>query len=484
MRKCISSLFNYNQFFHSFVSKRNVTSSRIRDLLKYKPLGDYNKIKGWVRAHRKMKDIAFVDVNDGSCSEGLQVIIPKSLQPQNLSFGSSVEVHGTLTINPNEQIEMVAKDIKVVGPCVVSEGYPFAARKVYPPDYVRQFPHLRPRTKQFGSLLRVRDAAFRAICELLHAQGFVNVHTPLLTSNDCEGAGEVFLVQPDSEGLKKEMAKDGKCPEEAYFDSKAFLTVSGQLHLEAVARGLSKVYTFGPTFRAENSRTRHHLSEFYMLELEMAFLENLSDLSTFIETFVKGVTSKVLEECEVDVQTLLQQQVSKEGEHFTLSELTQRPFVTVSYDEAVSILERHSEQLESRVCRGEDLSKVHELFLVKHCGGGPVFVVEWPRKIKPFYMKCVAGDTDKVAALDLLVPRVGELCGGSLREDNYTVLQQKLESSNLDESLAWYLELRKYGNIPTGGFGLGFERYLQYILGIQNIKDTIPFPRWPHNCKL
>nr|CAD7456297.1 unnamed protein product [Timema tahoe] len=483
MRKFSSSLFKYNNFFHSFVSKRNVTSARISDLLKYKPFGDYNKIKGWVRAHRKMKDIAFVDVNDGSCSEGLQVIIPKSLQPQNLSFGSSVEVHGTLTINPNEQIEMVAEDIKVVGPCIVSEGYPFSARKVYPPDYVRLFPHLRPRTKQFGSLLRVRDAATRAIFELLHAQGFVNVHTPLLTSNDCEGAGEVFLVQPDSEVLKKEMAKDGKCPEEAYFDSKAFLTVSGQLHLEAVARGLSKVYTFGPTFRAENSRTRHHLSEFYMLEMEMAFLENLSDLSTFIEAFVKGVTSKVLEECEVDVQTLLQQ-ASKEGEHLTLSELTQRPFVTVSYDEAVSILERHSEQLESRVRRGEDLSKVHELFLVKHCGGGPVFVVEWPRKIKPFYMKCVAGDTDKVAALDLLVPRVGELCGGSLREDNYTVLQQKLQSSNLEESLAWYLELRKYGNTPTGGFGLGFERYLQYILGIQNIKDTIPFPRWPHNCKL
>ncbi|XP_063228412.1 asparaginyl-tRNA synthetase isoform X2 [Bacillus rossius redtenbacheri] len=465
----------------AFCSRTLPLSGRVANILNSKRVGCHADVKGWVKAMRKMKDSVFIDLDDGSCAKTLQIVVPKSVQPPDLTYGASLRVQGTLQLNPSGQVEVVADGVEVCGPCVVSDGYPFLPRKRYSQDYARQFLHLRPRTKVFGCVLRVRDAVMRALHQHFHGQGYVNVHTPVLTSNDCEGAGEVFVARPDSDALVASMAKEGATPDEAFFNVKSYLTVSGQLHLEAVARSLCRVYTVGPTFRAENSRTRHHLAEFYMVEAEVAFLDSMSELLSIMENLIKDVTARVLDECEDDVQVLLGRDDA--GQALNASQVVKQPFVTMTYKEAVSVLNEHSEHFEVHTREGEGLSKEHELFLVRHAGGIPVFVVEWPSASKPFYMKRAADNSDKVLAVDLLVPQVGELCGGSLREDDYVLLQDRLREQQL-HNLQWYLDLRKYGNVPTGGFGMGLERYLQCLLGIRNIKDTIPFPRWPHNCSL
>ncbi|KAJ9595835.1 hypothetical protein L9F63_012990, partial [Diploptera punctata] len=430
---------------------------------KFEPIGSHLFVQGWVKAMRNMKTNVFVDISDGSCSQKLQVLTKKIDQPQTLTYGAAVRANGPIVKNKNGQLELVAKELSVIGPCTVSEGYPFAPRKIYNSDYIRQFLHLRPRTNSFAALLRVRAAMSRAVNDYFCENSYIQIHTPIITSNDCEGAGEVFRVRPDNELLVREMAKKENMLEEAYFDTKAFLTVSGQLHLEAVVRGLSKVYTFGPTFRAENSRTRLHLAEFYMIEAEKAFLVSLEDLMKIIEDMIKTVTNKVADKCAADLQTLH----SSNNNEGSIISILGKQFEVMTYDKAIDILEKHSENFVSQVKRGNSLAKEHELFLVKYAGDCPVF----------FY-------SIKVSALDLLTPRVGELCGGSLREDDFSNLENKLKKLDLQESLNWYLELRKYGNVPSGGFGMGFERFLQLVLGIPNIKDTIPFPRWPHNCKL
>ncbi|GLV35193.1 Asparaginyl-tRNA synthetase mitochondrial [Carabus blaptoides fortunei] len=360
-------------------------------------------------------------------------------------------------------------------PNLATDGYPFAPRKSYPPEYIRKYLHLRARTKKFASVLRVRDAATKAVHDYFNSEGYFNIHTPILTSNDCEGAGEVFSVRPENKSLLKDMIKDGVSEDEAYFDSKIYLTVSGQLHLEAMAHGLEKVYTFGPTFRAENSKSRLHLSEFYMIEAETAFISELGDVMTVIEKLVKYVTESVANKCADDIVCV------SESANVNLSWLN-KPFVTLTYDEALSILDKNLNKLSSGVNKEEGLAKEHEIFLVNHCGNVPTFVINWPKQIKPFYMKQCSDDASKVAALDLLAPNVGEIAGGSLRENEYNFLKNKLPCRNSE--LDWYLELRKFGSVPTGGFGMGFERYLQLILQMNNIKDTIPFPRWPHNCSL
>ncbi|PSN35927.1 putative asparagine--tRNA ligase [Blattella germanica] len=476
--RCISSWNVYSKRA-LFIAQKAHLNTRIYDILKSEPIGLNLSVKGWVKAIRKMKNNVFVDITDGSCSRNLQIIISKSEHPEKLTFGAAIDASGSLVKNNNGQIELVAKEINVIGPCG-TDGFPFAPRKSYNPDYIRQYLHLRPRTNKFGALLRVRDAACSSVNDYFHDNGYIQIHTPIITSNDCEGAGEVFSVRPDSEQLLKEMTREGSSLEEAYFNSKAFLTVSGQLHLEAVVRGLSKVYTFGPTFRAENSRTRLHLAEFYMIEAEAAFIESLTDLLKIMESMIKDVITAVLDKCADDIQMLNSSYENKD----VVSNLLQKPFEVMTYDEALNILERHQENFGVQAWRGKSLGKEHELFLVKHAGECPVFVIDWPAEIKPFYMKSSTEDASKVSAIDLLTPQVGELCGGSLREDNFSILQDKLLKLNLQETLNWYLELRKYGNIPSGGFGMGFERFLQLILGIPNIRDTIPFPRWPHNCKL
>nr|CAI5850064.1 unnamed protein product [Callosobruchus analis] len=417
----------------------------------------------------------FIDVTDGSTDTKLQVVLTKSLWKEEITPGASIYVTGVLNQSPKGQLEVHAEDVEVYGKCIVTDGYPFAPRKQYPPEYVRQYLHFRPRTNKFASLLRVRSTATAAIYEYFSSKGYTHIHTPILTSNDCEGAGEVFTATPENKSLAKSMAKEGIGVDEAFFDTKAFLTVSGQLHLEAAVHGLSKVFCFGPTFRAENSKTRFHLSEFYMLEAEIAFLEKLEQLTRIVELTVKDLTKMIVDKAEADINAC-----SEEGRS-DLSWLDKK-FTTIDYDSAAKILNENNDKFKKKFDPKEGLSKEHELFIVKYFNNVPTFIINWPKEMKPFYMKECSEVKGKVAAFDLLAPNVGEMIGGSLRENNYEKLKGQIPNGN--SQLNWYLELRKFGSCPTGGYGLGFERYLLFILGINNIKDAIPFPRWPHNCNL
>ncbi|XP_006569056.2 probable asparagine--tRNA ligase, mitochondrial isoform X1 [Apis mellifera] len=464
--------FNRNLFVNLKFSKCNIHSM----LQIYKDNSETNigrniKVQGWIHAVRKMKNNIFIDITDGSTPKMLQIVIPKSNKPDNLSFGSSIIAEGKLVLSPNGRIELHTNNVTIIGTCDVMDGYPFAPRKHYDMDYIRQFLHLRSRTRRFSSLLRLRDMTTASIENYLRSKNFINVHTPILTSNDCEGAGELFLVKPHCENLLKSMKKENMSEEESYFNTKAFLTVSGQLHLETIARSLTKVYTFGPSFRAENSKSRLHLTEFYMLEAELAFINNIDDIMIEIESLIKYVIKDVFEKGAADIHVIGGCEVA----------WLNKKFICITYDEAINILENNANSLSTPIKFGTNLSKEHELFLVKYNDNIPIFIINWPKESKPFYMKECKDDASKVAAIDLLVPTVGELVGGSLREDNYEKLKLKLPPAS---DLSWYLELRKYGNVPTGGFGMGFERFLQHIFNIPNIKDTLPFPRWPHNCNL
>ncbi|KAJ8927135.1 hypothetical protein NQ314_020408 [Rhamnusium bicolor] len=443
-------------------------------VLQSQNVGEKIEVKGWVKSLRKQKENVFVDISDGSTGKKLQVLVPQKLFPAGITAGASITAEGILSLSPRGQIELSAENIKIVGKCVL-DSYPFAPRKQYQPEYIRQYLHLRPRTNTFSSILRVRSSAVLAIHKYLNSEGYTNVHTPVLTSNDCEGAGEVFKAIPDDINLLKTMVKDKVPLEEAFFDTKTFLSVSGQLHLEAAAHALSKVYTFGPTFRAENSRTRFHLSEFYMLEAEIAFLDNIQDLIMIIEKLIKHVTKSLLDASDNDLKFC-------HGENKLDLTWINKNFPILTYDEAVAIIKKRSKQFKAEFDDKVGISKEHEIFLVNYCGGIPTFIINWPKSIKPFYMRECENDSTRVASLDLLAPGVGEIVGGSLRENDYNKLKEKLPNSNAQ--LNWYLDLRKYGGVPTGGFGLGFERYLLLLLGINNIKDVIPFPRWPHNCSL
>lgn len=369
--------------------KRNCYSA-ISDIFSQKQVDDQIVVKGWVKSLRKQKENVFIDINDGSCNNRLQVFISAKEKPSNLTTGSSIIASGKLAKTPKGQLELIANNINITGECVISDGYPFAPRKIYPPEYIRQYLHLRPRTNKFSSLLRIRDTATKAINDYFHEEGYFQIHTPILTSNDCEGAGEVFSVQPEKKAILKDMLKNGVSEEEAYFNTKAFLTVSGQLHLEAVAHGLSKVYTFGPTFRAENSKSRLHLSEFYMVEAETAFVENLEDVMGTIEKLLKQVTKTI-----VDKHSNEMQQLNELENNFNLN-WVDKPFIVLEYDEALGILEKNRGKLSSGVDKEEGLSKEHELFLVTHCGGALTFVINWPKNMKPFYMKECSHDPTKV----------------------------------------------------------------------------------------
>ncbi|KAI5703195.1 hypothetical protein M8J75_008840 [Diaphorina citri] len=462
----------------------------VAHLYQEREVGSRITLKGWVKAVRKMKGNNFIDVSDGSSFQSMQVVVPKNLVPENLTYGCSVEIDGTLGQFGNGQLEVKAENVNVLGPCVVSDGYPFQPRKSHDSDYVREYLHLRSRTKSFASLLRLRSFMTQYTHQYFHQQGFVNIHTPILTSNDCEGAGEVFTVIPDSEltPSQEQINKDKNPmrgtsspildPKETFFGEKAYLTVSGQLHLEAMARSLSKVYTLNPTFRAENSKSRLHLAEFYMIEAELAFLDNIHDLCNTIEQFIKSVLNRVLESHEEELLTY--RKLSNLANTTDLQCIHDNPFIRMSYSAAVTILTRHGFDVNP----DGGLSKQHELFLVKYTNNVPIFIINWPKHVKPFYMKRSGEDPDQVLAVDLLCPLVGEVCGGGLREDDYSILQSTLYEQGLQEKLDWYLELRKFGNVPTGGFGVGLERFVQVVLGQENIKDVIPYPRYPHHCKL
>ncbi|NXE27134.1 SYNM protein, partial [Ardeotis kori] len=427
-------------------------------------------LQGWVRSVRSQKEVLFLHINDGSSLENLQVVADPSLENRDLTFGSAVEVQGKLVKSPHkmQNMELKAETIRVVGPCDVW-SFPLKMKERHPLEYVRQFPHLRCRNNTLGSLLRIRSEATAAIHSFFQDNGYVHVHTPIITSNDCEGAGELFQIETSNE--TRESAEKTH-----FFNVPAFLTVSGQLHLEVMAGAFTHVFTFGPTFRAENSQSRRHLAEFYMVEAELSFTESLQDIMQVMEDLFKTATNTVLSRCPRDVE-LFHKYIAPAQKVINTFFFS---FCRISYSEAVEILKQASQTFTFKPEWGCDLQTEHEKYLVKHCGEIPVFVINYPYDLKPFYMRDNKdGPQRTVAAVDLLVPGIGELCGGSLREERLPFLESRLQRYG-----ARYLDLRKFGSVPHGGFGMGFERYLQFILGADNIKDVIPFPRFSHSCLL
>ncbi|KFQ26945.1 hypothetical protein N331_09745, partial [Merops nubicus] len=430
---------------------------------------------GWVRSVRSQKEVLFLHINDGSSLESLQVVADPSLESRDLTFGSAVEVQGKLVKSPHQKqnMELQAETIRVVGACD-TWSFPLKLRRRHPLEYVRQLPHLRCRTSALGALLRIRSEATAAIHSFFQDNGYVHIHTPIITSNDCEGAGELFQIERSNEARESSEKTH-------FFNVPAFLTVSGQLHLEVMAGAFTHVFTFGPTFRAENSQSRRHLAEFYMVEAELAFTESLQDIMQVMEDLFKTATSTVLSKCPHDVE-LFHKYIAPAQ---YLKDLFFFSSYRISYNEAVEILKQASQAFTFKPEWGCDLQTEHEKYLVKHCGEVPVFVINYPYDLKPFYMRDNEdGPQHTVAAVDLLVPGIGELCGGSLREERLPFLESRLQRLGLADSYQWYLDLRKFGSVPHGGFGMGFERYLQYILGVDNIKDVIPFPRFSHSCLL
>ncbi|XP_069496028.1 asparaginyl-tRNA synthetase isoform X2 [Ambystoma mexicanum] len=433
--------------------------------------------EGWIRSVRAQKEVLFLHINDGTSLQSLQIVADPTLENRDLSFGSSVEVRGKLvkSLHKKQSIELAAEDIRIIGPCD-SLAFPFKQKERHSLDYIRQFPHFRCRTNTFSSLLRIRSEATAAIQSFFKNNDFVHIHTPIITSNDCEGAGELFQVEPTSK-----VGISGENPH--FFNVPAFLTVSGQLHLEVMTGAFTKVFTFGPTFRAENSQSRRHLAEFYMVEAEMSFTESLQDILQVMEDLFKATTAAILSKCPEDVE-LFHKYVSP-GQKDRLEHMLKNKFVIISYTESIEVLKKADDVFTFKPEWGCDLQTEHERHLVKHCGGVPVFVVNYPFDLKPFYMRDNEdGPQHTVAAVDLLVPGIGELCGGSLREDRLEMLHTRLDRLGLEDAYQWYLELRQFGSVPHGGFGMGFERYLQCILGVGNIKDVIPFPRFSHSCPL
>nr|XP_006979959.1 probable asparagine--tRNA ligase, mitochondrial isoform X1 [Peromyscus maniculatus bairdii] len=449
---------------------------RVRDALGVQDAsGECVTVQGWIRSVRSQKEVLFLHVNDGSSLESLQVVADSNFDSRELAFGSSVQVQGQLvkSLSKRQNVELKAEKIEVIGNCE-AKAFPIKYKERHPLEYLRQYPHLRCRTNTLGSILRVRSEATAAIHSYFKDNGFVHIHTPVITSNDCEGAGELFQVEPSSKM---------KVPEENFFNVPAFLTVSGQLHLEVMSGAFTQVFTFGPTFRAENSQSRRHLAEFYMVEAEISFVESLQDLMQVMEELFKAATEMVLSNCPEDVE--LCHKFIAPGQKDRLEHMLKNNFLIMSYTEAVEILKQASQNFTFTPKWGVDLQTEHEKYLVKHCGNIPVFVINYPLALKPFYMRDNEdGPQHTVAAVDLLVPGVGELFGGSLREERYHILEQRLARSGLTKAYQWYLDLRQFGSVPHGGFGMGFERYLQCILGVDNIKDVIPFPRFTHSCLL
>lgn len=470
---------------------RNLHTSKVRHIESLKQIlasskaDDKIEIKGWVKALRKHKDVVFLDVSDGTVASKLQVVLSADMRPD-VSCGSSVRVVGSLVASRHkgQDLEIHADEVTVLGPCDV-EKFPFRPRKTYPPDYVRGFLHLRPRLSQEAALLRVRSATLAAVHSAFQAEGFFHIHTPVITSNDCEGGGEVFRItplKPTSPDTKESKGTNEDAKREHFFGRPAFLTVSAQLHLEAAAMSLSRVYTVSPTFRAENCNTRRHLCEFYMVEAEEAFADSLDALLDRTESFVKTLFSHILGSSAEDMNLVAKDAPANHVE--AVAAALDKPFLRLTYDDCVEILKAADDQLfVHSVQWGDDLKTEHEEYIVKHCGNRPVFVTRFPVSLKPFYMKTdSAGNV--VEGFDLLAPYGGELCGGSLREDSYDVLRARMEALGMSDSFSWYLDLREFGSVPHGGFGLGFDRMLQYFLGIHNIKDVVTFPRWSRHCQM
>lgn len=439
-------------------------------------------IAGWVRSRRDSKaGLSFVAVNDGSCFDSMQAVVPDTLanyeaDVKKLSAGCAVRITGTLveSAGKGQSVEIQATDVDVVGWVDDPESYPIA-KKRHTFEYLRTVAHLRPRTNAFGAMTRVRNSVAQSVHRYFHEHGYVWVNTPLITTSDCEGAGELFSVSTlDKMNIPLD-DKGGVDYSKDFFGSEAFLTVSGQLNAESYALAMSKVYTFGPTFRAENSNTSRHLAEFWMIEPEVAF-NDLTANADLAEDFLKYCCKAVLNECSRDME-FFAERIDKEA--ITRTEgVVGSQFERMEYSEAIKILENCGHSFEYPVSWGTDLASEHERYLAEQHVGRPIILMNYPKDIKAFYMR-LNDDEKTVAAMDVLAPGIGEIIGGSQREERIDVLDARLEEFGLTGHLDWYRDLRRYGTVPHAGFGLGFERLVNYITGMENIRDAIPFPRVP-----
>lgn len=440
-------------------------------------------ISGWVRTVRDSKTFGFIEINDGSFFKNLQIVFDNTLENFEeickLTLSSSITVVGDLvkTENAKQPFEVKAKSVEIIA--TSDPEYPLQ-KKRHSMEYLRTIAHLRPRTNTFNAVFRVRSVASYAIHKFFQENNFVYVHTPIITGSDAEGAGEMFNLNTfDLKNVDK--TEDGEVDfTKDFFGKPAHLTVSGQLNVETYAFAFRNVYTFGPTFRAENSNTVKHAAEFWMIEPEICFAD-LKDDMDLAESMLKYVINYVLENCPEEMEffnnfidkTLLER----------LHNVVNSEFGRISYTDAVKELEKHNDEFEYKVSWGVDLQTEHERYLSEKIFKKPVFVTDYPQEIKAFYMK-LNPDGKTVAASDLLAPGIGEIIGGSQREDSLEILQNKIKDLNMDEKdYWWYLDLRRYGSVPHSGFGLGFERLMMYITGMQNIRDVIPFPRTPKNCE-
>ena len=434
-------------------------------------------VKGWVRTRRDARTFSFLEINDGSCLANIQVVADEKLNNFNdikkINTGSAVAVRGRLVASQGkgQQWEILADEVVPVG--AAPDSYPLQ-KKRHSDEFLRTIAHLRPRTNKFGAVFRIRSEMAFAIHQFFHERGFRYIHTPILTGSDCEGAGEMFRVTAASEN-----SAEGPS-DHSFFGKPANLTVSGQLEAEMLALSLGDVYTFGPTFRSENSNTRRHASEFWMVEPEMAFCD-LSDNMRMAQAFIQYLTATALDRCADDLQ--LFDRFIEKGLLRKLELIAGADFTRIAYTDAVDILEKCGHPFEYPIAFGMDLQSEHERYLSEHHFGNPVIVHDYPKKIKPFYMRLNADDLT-VASMDVLVPGIGEIIGGSQREERYDRLVERM--TELDLSLQeywWYLESRQYGSAPHSGFGLGFERLIMMLTGVSNIRDVIPFPRTPNNIE-
>jgi asparaginyl-tRNA synthetase len=474
----------------------------IREILAEAPASQDVEIRGWVRTRREMKNLVFIEINDGSCIAGIQCTFdrgdasfPAETEKAlaNINTGTAVVIKGQLVPSPasGQAVEVSAKSIMILGEAPAEnvaprEGapeilaYPLQ-KKRHSMEFLREIAHLRPRTNTFGAVLRLRSRMAFAIHEYFTAQGFQYIHTPIITAGDAEGAGAMFQVTTlDLEALAKagkDQSGGGNVYDKDFFGKKTFLTVSGQLEAETCATALSRVYTFGPTFRAENSNTTRHLAEFWMVEPEIAFAD-LGDDMALAEDFLKFIFKKALEDC-IDDLKFFDAHIEK-GVIDTLTQVVNSKFAHITYTDAVKELEKAVTKgtvFEFAPSWGCDLQSEHEKYLTEKVAAGPVIVTDYPKEIKAFYMK-QNDDGRTVRAMDVLVPRLGEIIGGSQREENLEKLISRMTETGMNvNDYSWYLDLRRYGTVPHAGFGLGFERLIQYITGMANIRDVIPFPR-------
>lgn len=458
----------------------------IRDVLADKIPAGAHKLRGWVRTHRQSKKINFIELNDGTSMKSLQLVVDPSIESytsvaDRIHTGCSISVEGDLVLSPakGQKYEFQVKNLTLIGESD-SDLYPLQ-KKGHSLEFLREILHLRPRTNTFGAVFRLRSNASMSVHNFFEKHGFIHLHAPIITSSDCEGAGEMFRVTTlDPSALPK---IDGKVDyAQDFFAAEASLSVSGQLEGEIFASALGKIYTFGPTFRAENSNTTRHLSEFWMIEPEAAFY-TLEDNMRLAQDFIVYLINDVLQKSADDLEFLYAREWCPKDLRATLEAIVKSDFAVLDYSEAISVLEKSGKKFDFPVKWGIDLQTEHERYLTDEYIKGPVFVINYPKDIKAFYMR-LNEDGRTVRAMDLLVPRLGEIIGGSQREERHDVLLEKIRAMNLpEENYWWYLDLRKFGTVPHSGFGLGFERFLMYVSGMQNIRDVIPFPRYPGFAK-